>query len=90
MSFACKGFSSDLCLFELINKRLLADFVVELRNTLVGPVFPQCREDVTQRVGPGMTFRRLSSGFFFMVKKCTSLTDRRRGKGSLKDAVMRR
>lgn len=37
----------------LINERLLADFVVEVCNPLVRPVFPQSGQDVTQRVWPG-------------------------------------
>lgn len=32
--------------------RLQADFVVEVCDALVGPVFPQRGQDVTQRVGP--------------------------------------
>lgn len=36
----------------LINECLLADFVVELCNALVGPVFPQRGQDMTQCVWP--------------------------------------
>lgn len=36
----------------LINDCLLADFVVEVCNALVCPVFPKCGQDVTQCVWP--------------------------------------
>lgn len=36
----------------LINECLLADFVVKVCNALVGPVFPQCGQNVTQSIWP--------------------------------------
>lgn len=41
-----------LC-FNYNKERLLADFVVELCNSLMGPVFSKGGQDVTQRVRPG-------------------------------------
>lgn len=70
----------------LINKCLLADFVVEVCNALVGPVFPQCGQDVTQSVGPGykhtyVTLRHVSTGFSLVLKiqKCMSWTKKSEG-----------
>lgn len=37
----------------LITQCLLADFVVEMCDSLVGPVFPQCGQDMAQCVWPG-------------------------------------
>lgn len=66
MHDVCSGFY-----ITLMTECLLADFVVEVCNALVGPVFPQRGQDVTQCVRPGdkyVTFKRRFLFCFVLFK----------------------